>query len=192
MSPWQPMEDASNEGAMEAPERDAAPMERQGRCVPHSYQWVNFRCHYLWMLAPHHYLSFAFHYLWWQCQLCASMNGFSFACLNTRSFSACSGGEDDAREVFLLPCSCLLLRYASQNSLDESSQKHVPRQGTKEKPPYHNHHHTHKAFDVMNEMRKWVCFAVAGGFGFCLFLFLSEARMKVDLDLWVSQKHADE
>ncbi|KAJ1522109.1 hypothetical protein ONE63_002420 [Megalurothrips usitatus] len=49
--------------------------------------------------------------------------------------------------------SCLLLRYASQNSLDESSQKHVPR-GTKEKPPYHNHHHTNRAFENMNGLRK--------------------------------------
>lgn len=50
--------------------------------------------------------------------------------------------------------SCLLLRYASQNSLDESSQKHLPRSGVKEKPPYHNHHHTNRAFEVMNVMRK--------------------------------------
>ncbi|XP_034256887.1 ring canal kelch homolog [Thrips palmi] len=48
----------------------------------------------------------------------------------------------------------LLLRYASQSSLDESSQKHVPRSGTKEKPPYHNHHHTNRAFEVMNVMRR--------------------------------------
>ncbi|RZF36896.1 hypothetical protein LSTR_LSTR004584 [Laodelphax striatellus] len=50
--------------------------------------------------------------------------------------------------------SCLLLRYASQNSLDESSQKHIPRPSSREKPPYRNHHHTHRAFDVMNNMRK--------------------------------------
>ncbi|XP_075230806.1 kelch protein isoform X2 [Lycorma delicatula] len=49
---------------------------------------------------------------------------------------------------------CLLLRYASQNSLDESSQKHIPRASSREKPPYRNHHHTHRAFDVMNAMRK--------------------------------------
>ncbi|CAG2064435.1 unnamed protein product, partial [Timema podura] len=49
---------------------------------------------------------------------------------------------------------CLLLRYASQNSLDESSQKHIPRPGSKEKPPYRNHHHTHRAFDIINVMRK--------------------------------------
>ncbi|KAF2897552.1 hypothetical protein ILUMI_08620 [Ignelater luminosus] len=50
--------------------------------------------------------------------------------------------------------SCLLLRYASQNSLDESSQKHVTRPTSKDKPPYHNHHHTHRAFDIINTMRK--------------------------------------
>lgn len=50
--------------------------------------------------------------------------------------------------------SCLLLRYASQNSLDESSQKHIPRESGKDKPPYRNHHHTNRAFDVINEMRK--------------------------------------
>ncbi|XP_015518884.1 ring canal kelch homolog isoform X1 [Neodiprion lecontei] len=50
--------------------------------------------------------------------------------------------------------SCLLLRYASQNSLDESSQKHIPRENGKDKPPYRNHHHTNRAFDVMNTMRK--------------------------------------
>lgn len=50
--------------------------------------------------------------------------------------------------------SCLLLRYASQNSLDESSQKHIPRPNGKEKPPYRNNHHTHRAFDTMNHMRK--------------------------------------
>ncbi|GJQ73303.1 putative BTB And C-terminal Kelch [Trypoxylus dichotomus] len=50
--------------------------------------------------------------------------------------------------------SCLLLRYASQNSLDESSQKHIPRPNSKDKPPYRNNHHTHRAFDVMNHMRQ--------------------------------------
>ncbi|XP_063989828.1 ring canal kelch homolog [Diachasmimorpha longicaudata] len=50
--------------------------------------------------------------------------------------------------------SCLLLRYASQNSLDESSQKHIPRESGKDKPPYRNHHHTNRAFDVINAMRK--------------------------------------
>ncbi|XP_057671404.1 ring canal kelch homolog [Diorhabda carinulata] len=52
--------------------------------------------------------------------------------------------------------SCLLLRSASQNSLDESSQKHISQihPHTKERPPYRNHMHTQKAFDVMNLMRK--------------------------------------
>ncbi|KAJ8931829.1 hypothetical protein NQ314_015226 [Rhamnusium bicolor] len=52
--------------------------------------------------------------------------------------------------------SCLLLRCASQNSLDESSQKHISQNHphSKERPPYRNHLHTQKAFDVMNVMRK--------------------------------------
>lgn len=52
------------------------------------------------------------------------------------------------------PGSCLLLRYASQNSLDESSQKHIPRSAAQEKPPYKNNHHTNRAFEVLNTMRK--------------------------------------
>ncbi|CAH1954554.1 unnamed protein product [Acanthoscelides obtectus] len=52
--------------------------------------------------------------------------------------------------------SCLLLRCASQNSLDESSQKHISQlhSHSKERPPYKNHLHTQKAFDIMNVMRK--------------------------------------
>uniref|UniRef100_A0A8D8WR71 Ring canal kelch homolog n=1 Tax=Cacopsylla melanoneura TaxID=428564 RepID=A0A8D8WR71_9HEMI len=50
--------------------------------------------------------------------------------------------------------SCLLLRYASQNSLDESSQKQVQNNGSREKPPYRNALHTNKAFETMNIMRK--------------------------------------
>lgn len=61
------------------------------------------------------------------------------------------------KNILFLFVSCLLLRYASQNSLDESSQKHVPRENGKDKPPYRNHHHTNRAFDVMNTMRKCVC-----------------------------------
>ncbi|XP_017768618.1 PREDICTED: ring canal kelch homolog [Nicrophorus vespilloides] len=52
--------------------------------------------------------------------------------------------------------SYLLLRHASQNSLDESSQKHISRPSGKEKPPYHNYSHTIKAFNVINLMRKQV------------------------------------
>lgn len=48
----------------------------------------------------------------------------------------------------------LLLRCASQNSLDESSQKHTPRPNTRTKPPYRNNFHTQKAFEFMNIMRK--------------------------------------
>ncbi|KAJ8979857.1 hypothetical protein NQ317_016041 [Molorchus minor] len=52
--------------------------------------------------------------------------------------------------------SCLLLRCASQNSLDESSQKHISQNHShsKERPPYRNHLHTQKAFDVMNVMQQ--------------------------------------
>ncbi|EFA08330.1 ring canal kelch homolog [Tribolium castaneum] len=50
--------------------------------------------------------------------------------------------------------SCLLLRCDSQNSLDESSQKQLPRSGGKDKPPYRNYHHTQRAFDAMNLLRK--------------------------------------
>ncbi|KAH8246497.1 hypothetical protein KR038_005803 [Drosophila bunnanda] len=50
-----------------------------------------------------------------------------------------------------------LLRYASQNSLDESSQKHVQRPNGKERGTvgqYSNEQHTARSFDAMNEMRK--------------------------------------
>ncbi|XP_046405767.1 ring canal kelch homolog [Ischnura elegans] len=50
--------------------------------------------------------------------------------------------------------SYLLLRCASQNSLDESSQKHDNQVAGREKPPYRNHRHTHRAFDALNVMRK--------------------------------------
>lgn len=51
--------------------------------------------------------------------------------------------------------SCLLLRYASQNSLDESSQKQIPR-ASKDKTTdsYRNNQHTIRSFGTMNEMRK--------------------------------------
>lgn len=52
--------------------------------------------------------------------------------------------------------SCLL-RYASQNSLDESSQKHIQRPNGKERGTvgqYNNEQHTSRSFDAMNEMRK--------------------------------------
>lgn len=60
---------------------------------------------------------------------------------------------DDRKKIVDRQGSCLLLRYASQNSLDESSQKHIPRPNGKEKPPYRNHHHCHRAFDIVNNMR---------------------------------------
>lgn len=51
--------------------------------------------------------------------------------------------------------SCLL-RYASQNSLDESSQKHIQRPNGKDRTvgQYHNEQHTTRSFEAMNEMRK--------------------------------------
>lgn len=48
----------------------------------------------------------------------------------------------------------LLLRHASQNSLDESSQKHIPRSETKHKLPYRNPQHFPRAFDNLNLMRR--------------------------------------
>ncbi|XKL66828.1 hypothetical protein PGB90_010248 [Kerria lacca] len=43
-----------------------------------------------------------------------------------------------------------LLRYASQNSLDESSQKQSK---SRDRPPYRNQHHPQKALEVLNTMR---------------------------------------
>lgn len=50
----------------------------------------------------------------------------------------------------------LLLRYASQNSLDESSQKQVPRSGRRERTPYRNSSHTVRAFEILQSLRKYV------------------------------------
>lgn len=50
----------------------------------------------------------------------------------------------------------LLLRYASQNSLDESSQKQVPRSGRRERTPYRNSSHTVRAFEVLQSLRRYV------------------------------------
>ncbi|KAF2368914.1 BTB/Kelch-associated [Trinorchestia longiramus] len=48
----------------------------------------------------------------------------------------------------------LLLRHASQNSLDESSQRNLPRNdGAHLNPPYTNGQHFQRAFDVFNVMR---------------------------------------
>ncbi|RZC35636.1 ring canal kelch -like [Asbolus verrucosus] len=60
----------------------------------------------------------------------------------------------DQENVMERQGSCLLLRCDSQNSLDESSQKQLPRSGGKDKPPYRNYHHTQRAFDAMNLLRK--------------------------------------
>lgn len=53
--------------------------------------------------------------------------------------------------------SCLLLRYASQNSLDESSQNKLPR-SSKDRTTgtYQNDEHTTRCFKAMNDMRKYV------------------------------------
>ncbi|VVC24961.1 Hypothetical protein CINCED_3A021095 [Cinara cedri] len=48
----------------------------------------------------------------------------------------------------------LLLRYASQNSLDESSQKQIPRSGRRERTPYRNCSHTVRVFEVLQSLRK--------------------------------------
>ncbi|KAG8234268.1 hypothetical protein J437_LFUL006513, partial [Ladona fulva] len=49
--------------------------------------------------------------------------------------------------------SSLLLRWASQNSLDESSQKHNSQPGDREKTYYCNVKHTNRAFDALKLMR---------------------------------------
>lgn len=51
----------------------------------------------------------------------------------------------------------MLLRYASQNSLDESSQKQIPRNQIRERGAlgaYKNNEHTDRAFEAMNTMRR--------------------------------------
>ena len=48
----------------------------------------------------------------------------------------------------------LLLRHASQNSLDESSQKESA-QSSPERPSYHNSDHFSKSFSKFNMMRKY-------------------------------------
>ena len=47
----------------------------------------------------------------------------------------------------------LLLRHASQSSLDESSQKFGQKLGEHKRPPYKNVSHPGKALDGMNSMR---------------------------------------
>ena len=51
------------------------------------------------------------------------------------------------------PSGGLLLRHASQSSLDESSQKFGNKLGEHKKPPYKNLTHPGKALDGMNSMR---------------------------------------
>ncbi|EEB14853.1 conserved hypothetical protein [Pediculus humanus corporis] len=66
---------------------------------------------------------------------------------NSNKNSESSTSTKDNQESYLL------LRCASQNSLDESSQKHVQRL-IPEKPPYKNKLHTQTAFETLNSMRK--------------------------------------
>lgn len=58
--------------------------------------------------------------------------------------------------MFLFFSGGLLLRYASQNSLDESSQKQIPRSGRRERTPYRNCSHTVRVFEVLQSLRKYV------------------------------------
>ncbi|XP_067624737.1 ring canal kelch protein isoform X2 [Eurosta solidaginis] len=66
-----------------------------------------------------------------------------------------NGMQNPAAEGSMDRGSCLL-RYASQNSLDESSQKHIQRPNSKDRTvgQYHNEQHTARSFEAMNEMRK--------------------------------------
>ncbi|XP_050424984.1 ring canal kelch homolog [Adelges cooleyi] len=48
----------------------------------------------------------------------------------------------------------LLLRYASQNSLDESSQKQIPKSCRRERAPYRNNSHTVRAFEILQSLRR--------------------------------------
>uniref|UniRef100_A0A1A9VXN3 BTB domain-containing protein n=1 Tax=Glossina austeni TaxID=7395 RepID=A0A1A9VXN3_GLOAU len=63
--------------------------------------------------------------------------------------------QNSAAEGSMERGSCLL-RYASQNSLDESSQKHIQRPNSKDRTvgQYHNELHSTRSFEAMNEMRK--------------------------------------
>ncbi|XP_037957159.1 ring canal kelch protein isoform X2 [Teleopsis dalmanni] len=69
--------------------------------------------------------------------------------------SAGNIAQHPAAEGVMERGSCLL-RYASQNSLDESSQKHIQRPNGKDRSvgQYHNEQHTARSFEAMNEMRK--------------------------------------
>ncbi|XP_058814850.1 ring canal kelch homolog isoform X2 [Topomyia yanbarensis] len=64
--------------------------------------------------------------------------------------------QNSAAEGTMERGSCILVRYASQNSLDESSQKQLPRSNGKDKATgaYRNNVHTQRSFDAMNNMRE--------------------------------------
>lgn len=58
-------------------------------------------------------------------------------------------------DLFAPECSNVkLIRCASQNSLDESSQKQISKSKGKEKPPYKNSIHPQKALEGLNRLRK--------------------------------------
>ncbi|XP_058121603.1 ring canal kelch homolog [Anopheles ziemanni] len=64
--------------------------------------------------------------------------------------------QNSAAEGTMERGSCILVRYASQNSLDESSQKQIPRTNGREKTTgaYRNNIHTQRSFEAMNMMRE--------------------------------------
>ena len=70
------------------------------------------------------------------------------------SYCIDDGGPEMENVESSLQGSRLLLRHASQSSLDESSQKQLPHSSHKEKTPYRNNQHANKAFDVMSGMRR--------------------------------------
>lgn len=59
----------------------------------------------------------------------------------------------------------LLLRHASQNSLDESSQRNQSNLPEEDdyKPPYKNTMHFEKAFGILDTLRKYVELPVLNG-----------------------------
>uniref|UniRef100_A0A182QFF8 BTB domain-containing protein n=1 Tax=Anopheles farauti TaxID=69004 RepID=A0A182QFF8_9DIPT len=79
-------------------------------------------------------------------------NGSNHNNINSNTGSS----QNSAAEGTMERGSCILVRYASQNSLDESSQKQLPRSNGKEKTTaaYRNNIHTQRSFEAMNMMRE--------------------------------------
>uniref|UniRef100_A0A1A9W0K6 BTB domain-containing protein n=1 Tax=Glossina brevipalpis TaxID=37001 RepID=A0A1A9W0K6_9MUSC len=90
-------------------------------------------------------------------QAAASINNNAGPNANPAAIPAAVGvnNQNSAAEGSMERGSCLL-RYASQNSLDESSQKHIQRPNSKDRTvgQYHNELHSARSFEAMNEMRK--------------------------------------